>query len=149
MERVEFDYDLIYKMNWMMAPTLYGKGKTDAFYHQRALELTEWAKRENVKVNVSKKLLESGNYTKDHAERLADFIISPLPEELFQNIFEWIEDKPISEICYHGCSIKKIMDSNKWFGFIHSVIMINNYIKNGYQTQHINTFCETFDNSKL
>lgn len=37
-------------------------------------------------------------------------ILVNYPKELEQNVLEWINDLPITEIKYHDCSIKKVLD---------------------------------------
>lgn len=138
MELKKFDYDFMYKINLEMVHGMY-KNKSEDFYHKEALKMTKAAKSEYINANMGKKLQECG-FGKTESGRKAKNFVSWLPEELYPNIIEWIEGKPISDIDYHGMSIKKIMEQNKGSTFIKSLYAMHAYIDSGYKKSVIYQF---------
>ena len=64
------------------------------------------------KNKIIDKLMDTNNYNCDiqQAEGFYDTHFSILPDEVIPNVIEWLEDKPFSDINYHGLSIKKMQD---------------------------------------
>lgn len=141
MKRIEFDEEFMYQINLDLMKSTYD-GQTDEFYHQKAVDLTALNKRQNIQFNCKQKLIEY-NMSETEADAESHYLIDDLPEELFQNVLEWIDDKPFSEINYCGMSIPKIMNDFKKFhfgtnmGFLKALNTMNVYIKCGCKNKDI------------
>lgn len=51
-------------------------------------------------------------FNENESNGKASRIVDDMPTELLDNIVEWLNNKPISDIEYGGMSIKKIMNMN-------------------------------------
>ena len=81
--------------------------------------------RENILEGINKKLEEqygSGSHIDNAFLRLYKQRLPEYPIEVEQNVLEWINDKPITEVDCHGISIRYVMDcfnlSDDWFPLI-------------------------------
>lgn len=63
-------------------------------------------------------------------EQTCKNMLDGMPEELYQNVWEWIEDKPISEIRIGELSIKELMKYTK-VDFINCTKLMMSYIRRG------------------
>lgn len=108
MKRIIFDEELVLQINNELMHAVYA-GESEEYICKKAAELTAENKRGILALNIEQKLLEGGCGA-GYAERCAESLAGRIPEELYPNVFEWIDDKEISEIDYHGMSIKRIMD---------------------------------------
>lgn len=85
----------------------------DAMKRQMA-ESEEWlemARRSFVLEELADKLYvqHMGILTKIQSQYMANNIVNDMPEELWPNIEEWIDDQPISHVYVHGVSVPQIM----------------------------------------
>lgn len=79
-----------------------------------------------------KKLIEvCGKWKCDYwIEQNCKEMLDDMPEELYQNVWEWIEDKPISEVIVGDLSINQVMEANKT-NFIDGTRLMMRYIRCG------------------
>lgn len=94
---------------------------------------TEWQEElEALKPAVRRKLTEVyGCIFHDWwIEQTCKEMLDDMPKELYQNVWEWIEDKPISEIRVGELSIKQIMEYTK-HGFLDCAELMCRYVKRG------------------
>lgn len=108
MKRIIFDEELMLQINNKLMHAVY-EGESEEYICKKAAELTAKNKRDALTLNIEQKLLE-GKCDAGYAERYAESLAGRIPEELYPNVFEWLDGKEISEIDYHGMSIKRIMD---------------------------------------
>lgn len=108
-------------------------GKTEEFYQLISQERWRYCVRYALRDFMSDKLGKTGFYSSDAAEDEANDIMKDLPEELFPNIEEWLNDKPLSEIKYGKISIKKLVELDRSHNFLRSVKKMLFYIKRGCQ----------------
>jgi hypothetical protein len=78
-------------------------------------ESTEWleiARKSFVLEELSDKIYKCnfGIITKLQSQSEANRIINNMPQELWPNVEEWIDDQPISDIPVHGVSIPQIIN---------------------------------------
>lgn len=66
----------------------------------------------------------------EYIEHVCKEMLDDMPEELYQNVWEWIEDKPISEIRIGELSIKELMEYTK-VDFINCTKLMMRYIRGG------------------
>ena len=61
-------------------------------------------------LDLSNKLFEgaNGDFSLGNCENDAVYFLDNLPEELIQNVNEWLDDKPLTDIKVHGVSINDI-----------------------------------------
>lgn len=94
---------------------------------------TEWQEElEVLKPAVRQKLTEvCGKWVHDWwIDAQCKNILDDMPKELYQNVWEWIRDEPISEIMVGKLSIKRIMESNNMY-FIEATELMMQYVRNG------------------
>lgn len=144
MKRIEFDEELMLQINTELMHAVY-EGKTEEYICQKATELTAKNKKDALALNIEQKLLEE-KCSAGYAERSAESLAERIPEELYPNIFEWIDDKEISEIDYHGMSIKRIMDDFRYMfncqcDFVSALRAMLFYIRGGCNDSHV---CRTY-----
>lgn len=87
--------------------------KTEEFYQLITQERWKYSVRCTLQKYMYNKLMETGFYYDEQADMKSKRIMKDLPEELFPNIEEWLNDEPISEIRYGDLSIKELMDFGK------------------------------------
>ncbi len=66
----------------------------------------------------------------EYIEHVCKAMLDDMPEELYQNVWEWIEDKPISEVIVGDLSINQVMEANKT-NFIDGTRLMMRYIRCG------------------
>lgn len=121
----------IYKMTKFDFP-----GKTEEFYQLISQERWKESVRFCYQMFIRDKLMKNGFYSCYHADKRSERIMKDLPEELFPNVEEWLNDEPISEIKYGDLSIKELMDFGKnrnggQNGFLECIELMVLYIKEG------------------
>lgn len=92
-----------------------------------------------------KKLIEvCGKWKCDYwIEQNCKEMLDDMPEKLYQNVWEWIRDEPISEIMIGELSIKRIMESNNMY-FIKATRFMMQYVRNGCRgEEYYLTYYET------
>lgn len=63
-------------------------------------------------------------------EQTCKAMLDDMPKALHQNIWEWIEDKPISEVIVGDLSINQVMEANK-IDFISATKLMMKYVRWG------------------
>ena len=83
--------------------------------------------KENIKEGIIAKINALDDYSED-SKRVFRSILMDYPIEVEQNVLEWINDLPITEVDCHGDSIKRVMDvfnlDISWFP-----VVLNNFIR--------------------
>ena len=77
---------------------------------------------------------ENGNYYPNgYAERISNFIMDRCIPELEQNVNEWSDDKPLTDIIVgDGWSINRILKEYPWIDFIQALFVLYYYKEGGY-----------------
>lgn len=87
-------------------------------------------------VDLEDRLMEEYDGTRDvfECKKEAVYLMENSPEELIQNIEEWLDEKPISDIKVHGVSINDLMKN--YSRCAHFLTALNCFIewkKTGYE----------------
>lgn len=117
MRKFDYDYDRVYYACYKMAKRDY-KGMDEEWYKEKAKADVPNLMLEIFKCNLIDRIKKIG-FKKDYAIDCANKITDIIPKELYGNIQEWIDDKPISDIKYKGISIKDIMEQDIKYGVKH------------------------------
>ena len=96
----EFDYDRVYDTCYRIAK-LKHKGMDEEWYRKKAEEDVPEGMFKIFISNLFHRIMQDGA-SRSLAESLTDEIINGLPKELYINIQEYIDEKPISDIKYEG-----------------------------------------------
>ena len=80
---------------------------------------------------------ENYGYSPMQAEGFYNTHFSSLPDDIVSNVEEWLNNKPFSDINYHGLSIKQLQDYDKYFNNIdfrydEYFRILNKYNKNNH-----------------
>ena len=84
-----------------------------------------------------------------------DGVFVDCPQELEQNIWEWVENKPYTDIKYCGLSINDLFDmgfdKNHFFTCIDVLNRLNTILHRKYESENIYTLYSTslYENPKL
>jgi hypothetical protein len=71
--------------------------------------------KEFILQQIFQKLVEEGSFDEDDWEyykRMSGLWLPYLPKEVYSNVYEYLNNEDISDIKYHGLSIRDIMYSN-------------------------------------
>ena len=70
---------------------------------------------ENIQEGINAKLesMRDGTGTMDRYCILCKKWLLNYPKEVEQNILEWVNNLPLSEVEYHGTSVKRVMQTKK------------------------------------
>ena len=100
-----------------------------------------------IKDKLQKKHIVSIEYIDGFVERIFDMC----PQELEQNVWEWIEDKPYTNIKYVGLSINDLINLGYDKDYFFKLVNILNLLKTRYdgdyrmstirQIYHTNGYC--------
>ena len=132
-----FAYQRMYKLLKKEQPQ-----KTEEFYTLMATQMTRDSIQFWLKKYTSDKIQKIYGWNSNIGDKEAAQLIDNLPEELYPNIEEWLNNEPISEIDYGGMSIKRIMEQHKEsldviYPFLTCLKIMNKYIRNGCQDKSI------------
>lgn len=134
MREIEYDYDSVYKVIYEGKKSTY-KDMPEEWYVQKSKEEVPNFMFNLFKTNVLYRMLQEG-YGRWYAVPFVDKIFKYLPEELYVNLEEYIDEKPISDIKLHGVSLKDIINQYGEDGrkepFIDACEAMIAYIKTGY-----------------
>lgn len=87
------------------------------------------------RVNICRKMMEVYGCDNDFAIRKTERLMENMPRELLQNIEEWLDDEPISDVVIGEVSVKMIMEQHKEDGIIHnfidSLFVMKDYVNSG------------------
>lgn len=108
---------------------------------KRTEELVEQCRRKVLKINLCNKLLEVCGYHEGEAWYRAEQIVDRLPEELHQNIDEYIDGKELSDIYYKDLTINNIMNGDKFdlgvHHFVQSCLAMAYFVRSGYESGEV------------
>lgn len=133
---MEFNYDKFYKGNLELAK-IYSDDKSEEGLKKWAEIACDDCYKEMIIINVMRKMKPNATNSDIFIRQLADDLIKDMPKELLQNIVEWINDEPLSDIKIGNLSIKEIMychytDKNKIIhGFMRSAKAMKEYVQSG------------------
>lgn len=132
MNKIDFDYNQMYNRIYDILKEDY-KGETEEFYKNKAKERVEMHERNIMKCNAHHKMLDLGYG--DNVKYHIDYF-DGIPRELFPNVYEWIDDKPLSDIKYNGLSFNMIIQQyydahDKKLNFVEAVLVMFFFVKNG------------------
>lgn len=134
MRKYDYDYKRVYETNYRILKNKH-KNMSEKWYQEETQKSISHSMLQIFRTNISYRLKEDG-LSPILANDLSYTIINELPSELYPNVQEWIDDKPISDIKYYGISIKDIMEqdienTHKTYDFIDSLNAMLLYINHG------------------
>lgn len=135
MEKVEFNFEQQYMLNFRYMMRHYPNDSIEQ-NKIRALEKLPENRNTLMTINVRNKMIESLEYEEQFAINRAQRLMENMPEVLYPNIEEWIDDKPISDLVIGDVSIKRIMEQHKdidgkIYGFVQCAFLMKDYVNNG------------------
>lgn len=144
MRELPYDYDIVYETSYLMIKSDY-ENMPEEWYIKKAKENIPRLMIQIFKGNIWYRLQQEGADIQ-FANRLSQKLIEDVPKELYQNIQEWIDEKPISDIKYGGISIKDIMEQDFvgmgiYHSFIESLMALLLYIEHGCKDK---TLCKNY-----
>lgn len=138
MERIKYDPQLWYDSCYVESLFAHPE-KSKEWHTQVAQSQMKFGEINNLKLNMQLKL-EELHFPPSMAEAWADMVVDELPQEYHQNINEWIDDKPLTDLKYKDLSIREIMEHGKKvrgeeYGFLHSSLVFADYVKGIYKSK--------------
>lgn len=103
-----YNYDMLYKILHQDVK-LEHPNESEEWYKKEIEKIIPSRIQDIFKSNIFFRFKQDG-YNDVRADYWATKIINILPKELYPNIEEWIDEKPLSDIKYCGISIKDIMN---------------------------------------
>ncbi len=139
MREFDYDYDRVYDTCYRTAKVEH-KGMTEEWYRKKAEEDVPEGMFKIFVANLFHRIMQGG-VSRSLAYSLTNEIINRLPEELYINVQEYIDEKPVSDIKYEGVSIKDIMEQYKDINltepFIDAAIAMIAYVESGCEDRSI------------
>ena len=106
-------------------------------------------KRNNELANkIRDKILQDGTIVSEkYVDNLINRIFDMCPQELESNIWEWVEDKPYSDIKYCGLSINDLVDlgynKNYFFKLVNILSLLKTRYNGDYRMSTIKLIYDT------
>ena len=93
--------------------------------------------KENIVEGIDARLneLHRNQPGSEHFCQACKIMMQDYPIEIEQNVLEWVNGLPISELDFHGTSIKRVMESRKLTDDFFPIVIKNfkNYKKNEFK----------------
>lgn len=116
-------------------------GMNEEYYMQESMKLIDEYYHNKMATKISEYYQNNG-FDSHYSKVKGEHMVKNIPKELFPNIIEWIEDKPLSDIKYCGLSVNDIINNYEYYYdkklcFPYALRIMKTYIEDGCEDKEI------------